>query len=402
MKLILKLILLIILLLFNYSESVSAAEEPSLRIDAPEEVSAGSSFEVKVLVNNAAALEGIDIAVTFTQALLAVIDADAALDGTQIAAGSFFEGLQAINRVDSCNGSIRLVAAQGDPGVSGNGAIAVINFRALKSGMGNVALASAGLADKDLQRITPALSSRAIKICDDSELPMVSIGQYSGARNSLLEVPVMISAAKSMAAYEFTLTFDAALLELKTVEKGDFLPGDLTVNRDEAVPGQVAVAMTGSGSADGDGVLCRLIFRLKGEEGSEVALNLSDLAFKNAAQPPETIECAVSHGRIEITPMDECFIATAAYGSKYTASVTLLRCFRDRYLLDNTIGRMLVAFYYRISPPVAAHIAQSSFLRLLTRILLAPVVVLVYVLMHPLWGWGLLLGGCLIRVWVRS
>jgi hypothetical protein len=72
-----------------------------------------------------------------------------------------------------------------------------------------------------------------------------------------------------------------------------------------------------------------------------------------------------------------CFIATAAYGSYLHPKVELLRAFRDRYLLTNPPGRLFVALYYRVSPPIADLIARHESLRGAARLLLAPVVLAV-------------------------
>ena len=69
-----------------------------------------------------------------------------------------------------------------------------------------------------------------------------------------------------------------------------------------------------------------------------------------------------------------CFIATAAYGSRFADEVQVLRAFRDRYLLSNSPGRLAVAAYYKVSPPLARRVATHETLRVAVRGLLRPIV----------------------------
>ena len=128
------------------------------------------------------------------------------------------------------------------------------------------------------------------------------------------------------------------------------------------------------------------------------------LIFPRPVQATETefqiidIE-VISNQIITPPPKDECFIATAAYGSKNQSDVVLLRKFRDEVLLSNSIGKEFVKFYYKHSPPIANYIADNVILRFIVRILLIPLVMIAFMVLNPVWlvlGLGVI--GMLFRI----
>jgi len=87
-----------------------------------------------------------------------------------------------------------------------------------------------------------------------------------------------------------------------------------------------------------------------------------------------------------------CFIASATYGSPFSPAVSALRNFRDRYLLTNGPGCLLVKAYNTWSPPAARAIAASPLLRGMAYHQMMPLVLLVA---FPWTGMGAVAGGIL-------
>jgi len=71
---------------------------------------------------------------------------------------------------------------------------------------------------------------------------------------------------------------------------------------------------------------------------------------------------------------DDCFIATAAFGSSLDGKIQALRVFRDGTLLNHAWGRVFVDMYYSYSPPVATFVRTHDAAKIAVRTALLPVV----------------------------
>ncbi len=105
---------------------------------------------------------------------------------------------------------------------------------------------------------------------------------------------------------------------------------------------------------------------------SPISVGVRSVAACGAASSPTLAATATQSA--QYSTLHGCFIATAtaALGSPLEHPVARLRAFRDRWLLGNTLGRLVVATYYSFSPPLAQAIAGAPRLRSLARSLIEP------------------------------
>ena len=76
-----------------------------------------------------------------------------------------------------------------------------------------------------------------------------------------------------------------------------------------------------------------------------------------------------------------CFIGTATFGSRTERHVQILCEFRDKYLLTNSIGRGIVNFYYKNSPPIIDYLRRHPGPRKVAGYALIPVTILAYLML---------------------
>ena len=80
----------------------------------------------------------------------------------------------------------------------------------------------------------------------------------------------------------------------------------------------------------------------------------------------------------ESMKIQNCFVATAAYGTPFAKEIDILRMWRDNKLQSSFLGRNFVKIYYSfLGPFLARIISKSVILKYITRQLLKPVVYIV-------------------------
>lgn len=223
-----------------------------------------------------------------------------------------------------------------------------------------------------------------------TESPTVTIATVNALPGTTVSVPISLDEPSGIAGYGLEIQYDPSVLTPSaTIQTGTAGGISGQTYNPAYSANSIFIAWSGSSALASAGSLAIVSFTVKSsaEPGNT---SLTWCAVNSAVNDIDgfdiTNKFAFTNGSINIRgegTTDECFIATAAFGSKFDWPVALLREFRDQYLLTNSLGTAFVKFYYQKSPPIAAIIATSQPLKILVRVFLAPVIAGVYIIFHP-------------------
>jgi hypothetical protein len=154
--------------------------------------------------------------------------------------------------------------------------------------------------------------------------------------------------------------------------------------RVDAPQGQYTVYVTASDPPKYANTQVQAQFSVSASTISSTTSNLSTSSSSTIVTSSTSLESTTTTQSSSISNSNppKCFIATATYGSALASEVTLLRNFRDLDVLRTMAGKRFMqvfnAFYYSFSPQVASYITTHSNLRPVMKIVLYPLIGVLY------------------------
>ncbi len=108
----------------------------------------------------------------------------------------------------------------------------------------------------------------------------VSVSDTTGAKNSTVEVPIILEGASVVGSMDIVLKYDADVLRAVAVEGGK-LGKNAFIEANTAREGEAIIALADSSGINGDGAVATISFEVIGDVGSTSPLTLETVSVNN-------------------------------------------------------------------------------------------------------------------------
>lgn len=131
---------------------------------------------------------------------------------------------------------------------------------------------------------------------------VISTPKVSPKYGTTVRIPVYINNAYKVAGIQFNLSYDKNIAVLKDIETSPMTSGfTLAKNLNQADNGIAIASMAAAQGVSGNGILCYLVFEIRGNIGATNTFNLTDSAMNN--EIAGNLPFSVTIGRIKVAPV---------------------------------------------------------------------------------------------------
>jgi hypothetical protein len=105
----------------------------------------------------------------------------------------------------------------------------------------------------------------------------VAVGSTTASAGHEAEIPISLTGAANLGALELVLTYDPAILEAKSAERGALLSSNSLIEDYNNPSGRLALTMISQDGVNGDGPVLMAHFLVKGQAGQTSPLRLENV-----------------------------------------------------------------------------------------------------------------------------
>lgn len=154
----------------------------------------------------------------------------------------------------------------------------------------------------------------------------LSVGSVEAAPGAEAEVPIALKGASGIGAMHLELTYDAAVLEAQSVDKGPLLGEDALLDFNASEPGVLVVGLITLDALEGDGTALTARFAVKDDEGQSSPLRLENARAwdgKTRLDIPVTVE----EGEFTVSPAASSLLSPLMFVVLVASLLLLLALF---------------------------------------------------------------------------